>query len=571
MRSLRSSMFLGLTGLAVLAQGAWADLTVQQRIEDFETFWQTYKSAYVFFDLKKEDHGVDWDQVRAELLAELKNSTSDLDLYRAVTRAQTSLQDGHCYNGSFSKIRETEPIFFQRIQFTLAEGNKVVVAVVPAGSLFEQAGVEVGDELVRFDGKSIRQLAKRQRAFQAASSENMFWTSFARQLYIHDPLAGVPSSPKAELVFRKPDGEQLAVQSPWNQAPPTGKQEAPMGFAGLTEEGVQLTEAEALSIDGPLPMEVRIFEQLNIGYLSIETWMKTEDPIDQMEAVMTALADTDGLVVDMRNNGGGVGPWGVLFTNYFIDPGQKAPNDSWMDRLLSKTFFKASFSQLTDEQLEEVFTSPPTMHYVLTKAFGLDISLEETQAYFENGRFQPFYLRLLLNERANTVPTYTKPVYVLSNGGCYSTTDIFMTILNEFGRIKIVGTPNGAGSGSPIPFQLPHSGLTAYVPHARAYPPFGSMIEGRPLPVTIPAPPTIEDLRKGRDTALNVAVRALWEELHGPINSIDESGEFDVGQGALLMGEPQEKAIDWGNVPTPDWAIDAKVQQIKMRRLDLRK
>jgi C-terminal processing protease CtpA/Prc len=567
---LQSSLFLG---LAVLSQAAYADLSVQQRVEDFEFFWQTYKNAYVFFDLKREDHGVDWDQVHTRFLSELKNSTSDLDLYRAVSRAQSTLQDGHCYNGAFSKIRETESVYFQRIQFKLAEERKIAVAVVPEGSVFAGAGVEVGDELVKFDGKTIRQLAERQRAFQSASSENMFWNSFAGQLYIYDPLApgGKPSAPKATLVFRKPSGELLSVRSDWNAAPPTGKQEAPMGFAGIPEEGVQLTESEKIAIEGPLPMDVRIFRELNLGYLAISTWMKTDDPIDQMEAAMAALKDTDGLIIDMRNNGGGVGTWGVLFANYFIGSGEKTPNDSWMERKLSKAFFRASFSQLTEEQLEEVFTSPETIHQVLTQAFGLEITLEEVKTkHFKDGRFQPYYLHMGLNDRTNTIPAYDKPVYVLSNGGCFSTTDIFMTILDEFQRITVVGSPNGAGSGSPIPFQLPNSQLTVYVPHARAYPAFGSMIEGRPLQVKIPAPPTMEDMKKGRDTTLNAAVKALWEDLHGPLNAVEGEAEFDVGLGESLLAAPAPKVIDWGNIPTPDWAIEAKVQQIKLRNLNLK-
>lgn len=569
-----------LLGAALAVPALHAEMTAQQRLEDFDHFWKMYRDSYVFFELKKEDHDVNWEAIGAMMRSRLKKSKTDLDLYRAVTEAQVLLRDGHCYNGSFQKIRETEPVFFQRIQFTLAESNKVAVAAVPPGSPFAQAGIQPGDELLSWDGMTVRQLAKRSRRYSAASSPGMFWHGFARQLYIHEPLLGKPKKPEATLVFRNAEGEQVTVKSKWNVAPPTGPQEAPamMGFAeGIPQDGINLDQAEMVAIQGPLPMDVRIWKELNIGYLSIETWMKTEDPIEQMEAAMKAVQGTDGLIVDMRDNGGGVGPWGVLFTNYFIKAkeGKEAPNDSWMDRLMSKAFFGAIFPQVTSEELEQIFRHPPTIQYILGQ-LGVEITVEEvTEKYFQNGEFQPFYLRLLLNERKNTIKPYLKPVYVLSNGGCYSTTDIFMTILNEFKRIKVVGTPNGAGSGSPIPFQLPNSGLTVYVPHARAYPPFGSMIEGRPLKPVLHVAPSLEDLRSGKDTVLNAAAKALYTELHpdfgfaGGLEGV--APEFQLPEGESILKTVKEKAIDWGNKSTPDWALDAKIRALKLKDIGARR
>ena len=92
-------------GLALLAAPLWAELSVEERIEDFETFWESYKTAYVFFELKNKDYGVDWDAIKGDFVNRLKESTSDIELYAAITEAQTLLRDGHCYNGSFSKIR----------------------------------------------------------------------------------------------------------------------------------------------------------------------------------------------------------------------------------------------------------------------------------------------------------------------------------------------------------------------------------------------------------------------------------------------------------------------------------
>jgi len=560
---LRSLLF----GSALVASTVFADLTPEQRVSDFQSFWETYKNAYVFFDLKKQDHGVDWDVIREEFISRLANSTSDVELYAAVTEAQTLLRDGHAYNGSFQKIRETEPIYFQRVAFTLGEGNRVLVTIVPAGSEFEKAGVKPGDELVQFNQKTIRQLAREYRKLQAASSESQFWHNFASQLYIHNPLLGKPSSPKASLVFRNQDGETINVEARWQVAEPTGSQQVMASFAD-GPKGIQIDEATQVAIEGPLPMEVRVFKDLNLGYIKIESWMKTEDPIEQFENAMKAVADTDGLVLDLRGNGGGVGPWGVLFANYFLDADVKSPNESWMDRNLSKTFFKVAFAQLSDEQLDELLSTPENLQYLLEKGMGVKLELEELQKSFVDGKYQGFYTRLLLNQRKNTIAPYSKPVYALTDGGCYSTTDIFLTILNESKRLTVVGTPNGAGSGSPIPFVLPNSGLQVYVPHARAYPPGGSMIEGRPLEMTAIIAPSGEDLANGKDSALTYAVKLLHEEINPSLSAFAQE-DFTVGQTDTVFSTIQPKTMDWGNIPLPDWAIGATVEHVQRQQLQM--
>jgi C-terminal processing protease CtpA/Prc len=591
-KTLRQFLF----GSALVVSSLFADMTAEQRVEDFEAFWNSYKEAYVFFELKNKDYGVDWDQIKGGFIEKLKNSTSDTELYAAVTEAQALLQDGHCYNGSFAKIRETEKIYFQRIGVTMTAGHKIVVSKVVPGSVFAQAGVQTGYEVVKWDGKTVRQLAKDAKKRISASSEGQFWAQFSSQFYIHSPLLGRPKSPKAEIVFRDFDGNLINVTSKWESAPPTGKQEMTNAWVD-DEKGVSLDEASKKRISGPLPMEVRIFKDANLAYVKIESWMKTEDPIEQFEKTFEAIKDTEGMILDLRNNGGGVGPWGILFTNYLLEKNvdnrvakkgwlskivgwftgskddsseteetfesdfDKTPNDSWMERNLSKVFFRTAFPQLDEATLNEIFTQPATMKYVLKKAFGMEIADDELMKYYKDGEFEPFYVNLTLNERFNKIKPYTKPIVALTNGGCYSTTDICLTILKEFKRISIVGTPNGAGSGSPIPFVLPNSGLQVYVPHARAFPPYGTMIEGRPLEVDVRASQTVEDLIKGKDTVLTEGVRLLLQNT-GAFSSLVQE-EVDPGEGEAVFSTLQDKDIDWGNIPTPDWAIQSTIEQIR--------
>ena len=126
---------------------------------------------------------------------------------------------------------------------------------------------------------------------------------------------------------------------------------------------------------------------------------------------------------------------GVLFTNYLIDKdtdqksvrssisklvklfsrdesaeeeeGSKQPNDSWFERKLSKTFFRAAYPQLDEPTLEQIFSEPEFMKAVLKKAFGLKVSVDELKKYFKDGQFEDFYVNLSLNNRINKIKPYS--------------------------------------------------------------------------------------------------------------------------------------------------------------------
>ncbi|WP_158568779.1 MULTISPECIES: S41 family peptidase [unclassified Duganella] len=66
----------------------------------------------------------------------------------------------------------------------------------------------------------------------------------------------------------------------------------------------------------------------NIGYLQLSSFAPVFLVSDKFAASMNALADTDGLIIDLRNNGGGGGESVALLISYFFDERTRL-NDSW--------------------------------------------------------------------------------------------------------------------------------------------------------------------------------------------------------------------------------------------------
>lgn len=73
----------------------------------------------------------------------------------------------------------------------------------------------------------------------------------------------------------------------------------------------------------------------NIGYLQISMFGPVFLVSEKFAASMDTLADTDGLIIDLRNNGGGGDDSTTLLSSYFVDEKTRL-NDSW-DRATDTT------------------------------------------------------------------------------------------------------------------------------------------------------------------------------------------------------------------------------------------
>ena len=475
------------------------DLSKEELREDFDFFWRSYEEAYVFWELKGKDYGVDWQQMRQEYTPTLEQCQTKKDLLRLITEMQTRLHDGHCGNEGMTSIG---PLALVRgLAFTPTAGREICVKVVMPNSPPALEGVERGDKVLIWDGKPIASLARRARSLIGASSEGQFWSIFAQLLNVHHPYLG-EADEKCVCSFEKPDGTVIEAEFDWNVIDPSG------GKAGPS-----ISEIIELDAEGPLPMKAMIFEGLNVAYIKVESFMKQEFPKEQLDRVFSAIKDTKALILDLRNNGGGVGPWGVLLANYMIEEGA---DEAYMDRKYSRTFFRSILANAPAAQVEAIFKNPSYMKMILGK-LGIEMTVDQVREHFVDGEYVPFYHRTPLAEMVPQdlspgVEAYDKEIYALCNGGCYSTTDICLKLLKEFNRAKLIGSPNGAGSGSPIPMLLPNCKVNVMVPHARAFPPSGEMIEGRPLDPDVIVETTQEDLVTGRDPHLITALRLIQEE-----------------------------------------------------------
>ncbi len=130
----------------------------------------------------------------------------------------------------------------------------------------------------------------------------------------------------------------------------------------------------------------------NFGYLDLRVFPPLEMGGDTIAAAMNVLADLDGLVIDLRENGGGIGEAADLVASYLFDGGR--------------------------QPLSGIYDRPTD---TLTQRF--------TQAYVPGKRLGG-----------------NKPVYVLISSKTFSAAEALAYNLQALGRATIVGEVSGGGA-----------------------------------------------------------------------------------------------------------------------------
>ena len=175
------------------------------------------------------------------------------------------------------------------------------------------------------------------------------------------------------------------------------------------------------------------------------------------------IARADGLVIDVRENGGGNSSNGYQLLAMLTD--QPFAGSSWQTREYLPTY--RAWGRPEGIHSEPAFEMPPdgTRHYA-------------------------------------------GPVLVLTSARTYSAAEDFVVAFDAMRRGRIVGEPTGGSTGQPLLFDLPGGG-TARICTKRDRYPDGREFVGVGVQPQVAVSPRVDDLLAGRDTVLDAALRLL--------------------------------------------------------------
>lgn len=197
----------------------------------------------------------------------------------------------------------------------------------------------------------------------------------------------------------------------------------------------------------------------SIGYVYLSSF-GSEFSSGHLDLLMQSFQNTKGMIVDVRNNGGGSGSrakrWAERYITSSLTVGRERYKSGPGDN---------SFSPWKEEILEPYNSDPSSVH------------------------------------------NYTKPVVVLANRKSYSATNFFVQYMSEMDQMTVIGDRTGGGAGTPKFTELAN-GWILRLSTTQFQNTAGRDIESG-VPVDIEVNITEEDRAENEDTILEFAIDFL--------------------------------------------------------------
>jgi C-terminal processing protease CtpA/Prc len=317
---------------------ALEDFSDQSYADAFTSMVDLFREEYAFTEYKH----IEWDALYDEYLPRFEEADSRHDALtyrRALADFLAEIPDGHV-NGPIV-AEDFYAVYGGGLAMQIAEtdnGQVFVTDVIPGGPA-DDAGIDVGAEIIEVNGELIEDLvdAANPSVFGAHSTEH------TARLY------------QVAFALRFPAGEDVSItfQNPGEAAPTTADVEAVQETDSLF---AMLGEGQAQPFN--LPVE---YQMLPEGYAYVKIYSFFDNKVltvDLWERLMQTLNEQNvpGLIIDMRNNGGG---WGFIadqMAAYFFDERLVLGNSGRYDESLSDFYF--------DPEDESEFIPPaPELRY----------------------------------------------------------------------------------------------------------------------------------------------------------------------------------------------------------------
>lgn len=279
---------------------ALADFSGLSYSEAFDAMIEKMRKEYAFTEYKQ----IDWDAKSAEFRPRFvaAEEAQDEKAYRVALRDFTwSIPDGHIKGPTIADDFRAAVEGGLGIAVRELDDGRVLVNYLSDDSPAAQAGIEQKAEIIAFDGQPIRDVISNTIAWSAP-----FSTEHNQRLQQLRYVTRFPLGTKVEITFKNP-GERAEQTVELEAVPELASFNASSFSAGLTgfEQPVEYQLLDAGY------GYVKIYSFADNDLLTIQLW-------ERMIRTLNA-AEVPGLIIDMRQNGGGSGFLADQMAAYFFD------------------------------------------------------------------------------------------------------------------------------------------------------------------------------------------------------------------------------------------------------------
>jgi carboxyl-terminal processing protease len=427
-------------------------LSAEERVFWLAKLWEEVEYNFAYFDQVPD---LDWDRHFRSYIPLVIAAGSDFEYFRLLQRFLARLHDGHTLVVYPPEMRERRPIDFPWIELREIDRRAIVsnVDAALAGRL------PIGSEIVRVDGLGVTErLEAEVFPFMSYSTEHVKWRDGIRGSVrsMWGLLAG-PANSAVSVDFVTPSGAAGVVDVVRDRGTRAG------GWV-VQEPRLPLLEYRDLGA--------------GLAYVALNSFNDTA-VVGRLDAVLPELLQARGVVLDLRRNRGGI----------------DAVVREVLTRLTERTLLGPAWR--TRE------------HVAAFRAWGVFADQAEWAA-----RYRPYLERTAWRETPPDTlvpgpgPRVTAPVAVLIGAETESAAENFLVYLDGDPRFTLVGQPTVGSSGQPLFIDLPLQGRAWICTKRNTYPDGRSYI-GQGVQPHVPVPITVDDVRAGRDRALDEAVSLL--------------------------------------------------------------
>lgn len=438
-------------------------------VEAFDAMIALLRDRYAFTEYKN----IDWDALSSQFRPQIEEAQarSDRAAYRRALRDLAwSIPDGHV----------SGPVEIEDFQRSAAGGlgiamrelddSRVIVTFLSPGGEAERAGVQLRAEIIAINGTPIQQALDATvpwtSPFSTAHNLRLEQLRFVQRFPLDTPVS---------LTFRNPGQAEQTVNM-------TARFDPDSYTAASLNRPLAGTE---------LPVEFRMLDN-GYGYLAMYSFsddLPLTVALWERAVAYLVRRSVPGLIIDMRQNGGGSGFLGDQLPAYFFDDAYVIGN--------SARYSKSRNDFVANEEWQDKFILPQ---------------------------------RELI---------YNGPIAVLVSPNCASACEAFAFAMTVNDRAAIVGQYPTAGlGGSVVPIAMPDDTRISYT-NSRSLGPDGEInIEGIGIAPTVRVPVTEETLFADTDVILDAAVGYLDRVTRGfrPVE-LGEVSLNDTVRGRLEPGQ----------------------------------
>lgn len=472
---------------------ALIDYSSQGYAEAFDSMVELFRTEYAFTELKE----MDWDALHEEFRPRFEAAEADNDAiaYELALRDFIwEIPDAH--TAYYPASLEVNNEFFTNTDGGLGmaiqdvEGGETIVYYLTPGGAAEAEGIELGAQILEVNGVALDDAVS-----EVVPYSSPFSSDINRRLQ------------QLRYIFRAPLGTsfEITYQNPNDSEPTT------VTLDVTAERNSFAVSSFSQGVTGvELPVE---FEFLPSGFMYAKITSFFDNSlltIQLWERLMETLNNNaiPGLIIDMRQNGGGSGFLADQMAAYFFDEQLTIGYSAIYDAAIDDFYI--------DEERPDVFYPP-----------------QEAMQY--HGL-----------------------VAVLVGPNCASACEFFAHDMTVEDRALIVGQYPTGGMGGGIKDFLMPEGFFVRFAIARPLDTEGNIIiEGPGVVPNVQVPVTLESLVSGQDVVLAAAEQALAEAAGVAISSdivITEGGDVVLGDtltGEVTVGE----RVQYTFVPEADGAI----------------